>query len=181
MATTGRKPDRSIYCLSISMAAWSLTTKATTTNGWIPTPCMPCPMMSPYPDIWITPSTRWDFGVPKHRKDSTSTTVSCWRVFLKAWSSEGLNLNFKTCNFRACSNEVNSSAVCINITVNCVHLVQGGDYIGAVLNRNNAENISRVLYPNDNVSLFHFASTMQCTRFLSIQLFRIFNITKNFG
>ncbi|CAB4028741.1 glycogen phosphorylase, muscle form-like, partial [Paramuricea clavata] len=27
---------------------------------------------------------------------------------------------------------------------------QGGDYIGAVLNRNNAENISRVLYPNDN-------------------------------
>jgi hypothetical protein len=31
-------------------------------------------------------------------------------------------------------------------------LVQGGDYIGAVLNRNNAENISRVLYPNDNVS-----------------------------
>ena len=31
-------------------------------------------------------------------------------------------------------------------------LVQGGDYIGAVLDRNNAENISRVLYPNDNVS-----------------------------
>lgn len=29
--------------------------------------------------------------------------------------------------------------------------VQGGDYIGAVLDRNNAENISRVLYPNDNV------------------------------
>lgn len=27
---------------------------------------------------------------------------------------------------------------------------QGGDYIGAVLNRNSAENISRVLYPNDN-------------------------------
>ncbi|XP_046849211.1 glycogen phosphorylase, brain form-like [Xenia sp. Carnegie-2017] len=27
---------------------------------------------------------------------------------------------------------------------------QGGDYIGAVLDRNNAENISRVLYPNDN-------------------------------
>ena len=34
-----------------------------------------------------------------------------------------------------------------------LNLVQGGDYIGAVLSRNNAENISRVLYPNDNVSI----------------------------
>ena len=29
--------------------------------------------------------------------------------------------------------------------------VNGGDYIKAVLDRNVAENISRVLYPNDNV------------------------------
>lgn len=31
-------------------------------------------------------------------------------------------------------------------------LVNVGDYIEAVLDRNLAENISRVLYPNDNVS-----------------------------
>ena len=29
--------------------------------------------------------------------------------------------------------------------------VNQGDYIGSVLARNQAENISRVLYPNDNV------------------------------
>ena len=45
-------------------------------------------------------------------------------------------------------------ATCIN-KIHLLILVQGGDYIGSVLNRNNAENISRVLYPNDNVS-FNF-------------------------
>lgn len=37
----------------------------------------------------------------------------------------------------------------------CIQLsaVNVGDYIQAVLDRNLAENISRVLYPNDNVSL----------------------------
>lgn len=34
----------------------------------------------------------------------------------------------------------------------CLSLVNVGDYIEAVLDRNLAENISRVLYPNDNVS-----------------------------
>lgn len=34
--------------------------------------------------------------------------------------------------------------------------VNVGDYIQAVLDRNLAENISRVLYPNDNVSYFFF-------------------------
>lgn len=34
--------------------------------------------------------------------------------------------------------------------------VNVGDYIQAVLDRNLAENISRVLYPNDNVSFFFF-------------------------
>lgn len=33
-----------------------------------------------------------------------------------------------------------------------VPTVNVGDYIEAVLDRNLAENISRVLYPNDNVS-----------------------------
>lgn len=34
----------------------------------------------------------------------------------------------------------------------CSSTVNVGDYIQAVLDRNLAENISRVLYPNDNVS-----------------------------
>lgn len=34
----------------------------------------------------------------------------------------------------------------------CSSPVNVGDYIQAVLDRNLAENISRVLYPNDNVS-----------------------------
>ena len=33
----------------------------------------------------------------------------------------------------------------------CLFSVNDGDYIKAVLDRNVAENISRVLYPNDNV------------------------------
>lgn len=32
----------------------------------------------------------------------------------------------------------------------CIITVNDGDYIQAVLDRNLAENISRVLYPNDN-------------------------------
>lgn len=38
------------------------------------------------------------------------------------------------------------------LTELCLSLVNVGDYIEAVLDRNLAENISRVLYPNDNVS-----------------------------
>lgn len=34
--------------------------------------------------------------------------------------------------------------------------VNDGDYIKAVLDRNVAENITRVLYPNDNVSQIDF-------------------------
>lgn len=43
---------------------------------------------------------------------------------------------------------INKIPLLICFTVNV------GDYIEAVLDRNLAENISRVLYPNDNVSLF---------------------------
>lgn len=38
--------------------------------------------------------------------------------------------------------------LCISIP----YPVNDGDYVEAVLDRNHAENISRVLYPNDNVS-----------------------------
>lgn len=34
----------------------------------------------------------------------------------------------------------------------CLFVVNSGEYIQAVCDRNLAENISRVLYPNDNVS-----------------------------
>jgi len=34
-----------------------------------------------------------------------------------------------------------------------VLIVNSGDYVQAVFDRNLAENITRVLYPNDNVSL----------------------------
>lgn len=42
----------------------------------------------------------------------------------------------------------------VSVRLKCIHLsaVNVGDYIEAVLDRNLAENISRVLYPNDNVS-----------------------------
>jgi len=38
-------------------------------------------------------------------------------------------------------------------TVVYLFLVNSGEYISAVCDRNLAENISRVLYPNDNVSI----------------------------
>lgn len=42
----------------------------------------------------------------------------------------------------------------VSVELKCFKLfvVNVGDYIQAVLDRNLAENISRVLYPNDNVS-----------------------------
>ena len=48
-----------------------------------------------------------------------------------------------------------------SISINVVFLlfsVNDGEYVQAVLDRNIAENISRVLYPNDNVSSFHYIS-----------------------
>ena len=44
-----------------------------------------------------------------------------------------------------------SNIVSISIYINTRFSVNNGDYIQAVLDRNLAENISRVLYPNDNV------------------------------
>lgn len=42
--------------------------------------------------------------------------------------------------------------ICNNPMMDVFFTVNVGDYIQAVLDRNLAENISRVLYPNDNVS-----------------------------
>lgn len=58
--------------------------------------------------------------------------------------------------------------------------VNVGDYIEAVLDRNLAENISRVLYPNDNVSLFiitHVISNRPITFCVNLSLLEQTNIT----
>lgn len=57
------------------------------------------------------------------------------------------------------------SAVCIPLPA-----VNMGDYIEAVLDRNLAENISRVLYPNDNVSDF-LTSLPCCSESSFLQLY----------
>ena len=49
---------------------------------------------------------------------------------------------------------------------NWLFSVNGGDYIKAVLDRNLAENISRVLYPNDNVRNVFFYNNCQNSRVL---------------
>lgn len=52
---------------------------------------------------------------------------------------------------------------CLNQNQYFLSLVNVGDYIQAVLDRNLAENISRVLYPNDNVgSPFRGQQTIRC-------------------
>lgn len=52
----------------------------------------------------------------------------------------------------------------------CLFLVNTGDYIQAVLDRNLAENISRVLYPNDNVSSACQRSLFPSTRVIQLTL-----------
>jgi len=45
----------------------------------------------------------------------------------------------------------NNSSCCMNAVLSLTFTVNSGEYIQAVCDRNLAENISRVLYPNDNV------------------------------
>jgi starch phosphorylase len=54
--------------------------------------------------------------------------------------------------------------------------VNVGDYIQAVLDRNLAENISRVLYPNDNVSDPMPMHATYCSRAYSVTLQDISNV-----
>lgn len=67
--------------------------------------------------------------------DNIPATKSLYKRRGKSVSGTCLNL------YSCCS------AVCVSLSA-----VNMGDYIEAVLDRNLAENISRVLYPNDNVS-----------------------------
>ena len=52
-------------------------------------------------------------------------------------------------NLKKCSKYIYHSKACSKFAF----AVNSGEYINAVFDRNVAENISRVLYPNDNVSL----------------------------
>ena len=52
-----------------------------------------------------------------------------------------------------------------------VVLVNVGDYLNAVCDRNLAENISRVLYPNDNVSASEREKVNGFLQFFSLQPF----------
>lgn len=49
----------------------------------------------------------------------------------------------------------------------CYCAVNIGDYIQAVCDRNNAENISRVLYPNDNVGFIQTANPNDAEIYIS--------------
>ena len=66
---------------------------------------------------------------------------------LRLWSAKAENhFNLEYCTFY-CH---------IGLLYNFHTVVNSGDYIKAVLERNEMENITKVLYPNDNVSLFGF-------------------------
>lgn len=75
-------------------------------------------------------STPWGFGPPRPPVTSTWKTVSAVSCADEPWPFHWKRM------FNGC----------------CLATVNVGGYIQAVLDRNLAENISRVLYPNDNVS-----------------------------
>lgn len=84
-------------------------------------------------DTETTSWTPWGCGLPRPPVTSTSKTVSF--------------LGFKKL---VCEAEMLKRLDCFHSF--CWSSVNVGGYIQAVLDRNLAENISRVLYPNDNVS-----------------------------
>lgn len=129
--------------------------------------CWRCPTTLRYLVTITTRWTRWGCGRLKLRTTSNCRTVNdfssvpalkhvcgcftSWRILsyikvtLQLLRPSFLSLQasdkWRTLWTKACD------ALCLCFTVNV------GDYIEAVLDRNLAENISRVLYPNDNVSL----------------------------
>lgn len=73
-----------------------------------------------------------------------ASSVGLWRPLVAARGTD---------QWRRCVSEITPiyepfGPACVSVNV--------GDYIEAVLDRNLAENISRVLYPNDNVRQVHF-------------------------
>ncbi len=83
----------------------------------------------------------YDYPIPGYRNTTVNT--------LRLWSAKSPN-NFE---LGYCEWSIYCSEQCINYLD--TYTVNHGDYIKAVLDRNLAENITRVLYPNDNVSAQH--------------------------
>lgn len=86
----------------------------------------------------------YDTPVPGYMNNTVNT--------MRLWSARAPNdFNLRDCKWelgglgRAPGGPTPTSSLCSSP-------VNVGDYIQAVLDRNLAENISRVLYPNDNVS-----------------------------
>uniref|UniRef100_A0A2K5X543 Alpha-1,4 glucan phosphorylase n=1 Tax=Macaca fascicularis TaxID=9541 RepID=A0A2K5X543_MACFA len=129
-ATPGRRPAPSSHYLCTSTAMWS--TPARVPSGWTHRWYWPCPTIRPCPAIATTSSTPCASGLPRLPMTSTSRTVS---------SSAGSQQPQPARWPRPAQ------------ALPCLHFrpsVNVGGYIQAVLDRNLAENISRVLYPNDN-------------------------------
>lgn len=101
-----------------------------------------------------TLSTPWGCGLQRHRASLTWKTVCIL--------AESTYFQKYICQIRI-SNNLNN---CLFLLVNV------GGYIQAVLDRNLAENISRVLYPNDNVRkwLYYHLIHRHCTHSPSIQI-----------
>ena len=83
----------------------------------------------------------YDSPIPGY-KNNVVNTMRLW----SAKSPQEFNLRFcKISNLKFIGNDLGFSILLfLDISVN------DGDYIQAVLDRNTAENISKVLYPNDN-------------------------------
>lgn len=73
---------------------------------------------------------------------------------LRLWSAKSpIQFNLKFCKFASSVYHSEENIMEMTLSALCFvwsHIVNDGDYIQAVLDRNLAENISRVLYPNDN-------------------------------
>ena len=77
----------------------------------------------------------YDYPVPGYKNGTVNT--------MRLWSAKSPNsFDLSYCEF---------DVQCLMYSLS-LSIVNHGDYIKAVLDRNLAENISRVLYPNDNVS-----------------------------
>lgn len=154
----------SLHCLSsgqagtqLSLCAWHLAQHFTSdllcvypvaiskTQHCVPIPgshCSPAASRAlihqdthPSPPVTLLPFTHVYFC-----SINTSLDIPATKLLYKR---RGKSVVSGTClNLYSCC-----SALCISLSA-----VNMGDYIEAVLDRNLAENISRVLYPNDNVS-----------------------------
>lgn len=85
----------------------------------------------------------YDTPIPGYRNNTVNT--------MRLWSARAPN-DFKLHNCKHTQTFVMmTSQTSADITCVTASTVNVGDYIEAVLDRNLAENITRVLYPNDNV------------------------------